>query len=188
MDTRSYLGKIQANLFLIPPERFDALCRDPDHRPSFLHLLLCMVLAIPIKVLTNLMIGNPLGPLLSIPFAFTVGIALTYAIYMLQHLLLRLMGGKASFLQSAQIFIYGGTCQLVLGGIPVVGIIPAIIALVNVVRGASRVHGISLLRSALALILIPLLLLGLLFASLMLMLGGAILAGGAAMLLPGIGT
>ena len=57
-----------------------------------------------------------------------------------------------------QVFIYGSTSSFIFGDIPVLGFIPGIIALVNVVTGSARIHKISLLRSVLALIVLPIIL------------------------------
>jgi len=174
------LSKIRSNLALIPEGRFGSIAQDPSLKDSFHYLLLCMVIAIPIDIITNLLIGNPITPILSIPFAFTIGILATYAGYLIQHLLLRLLGGRAPFLRSAQILIYAGTPGILLGGIPLLGFIASLVSLINIVRVAAHEHGISIIRAMLALVLIPFLMLAALF--LLAMALGATLFGGALLL------
>ena len=68
------------------------------------------------------------------------------------------MLAKGSFLQTVQLFVYGGTGSLIFRGIPIIGLVYSFIYLGNVVRGAQRVHKISLVNAILALVAIPIIL------------------------------
>ncbi|MBU0585987.1 YIP1 family protein, partial [Candidatus Micrarchaeota archaeon] len=96
-----------------------------------------------------------------------------YVGYGISHLMIKILGGKAPFVKTAQIYIYGSTPTFLLGWIPVVGIIAQLIALSNIVLGVKNVHQMSLLRSIIAVILLPLILVGIIAAILVLLLGAA---------------
>lgn len=151
--------RIKDNLFLIPEQRFPDLVKDPDLTTSLVYLVACLVLAIPVKLAVGFMEGAPLFD--NLLYAFVLQFLLlpiAYLLYGVGHFFLVLVGGTASFKQSVQIFIYGGTLALIIGSFPVVGFIAGLIALANMVMGASKVHHISLARTLVAIIVQPVIL------------------------------
>ncbi len=167
MDIKQTIEKIKSNIFLIPEARFDELTKDVSYKESFIYLVACLALSLPIIFFENLMsyksayflgLSNPFfGSLFFSIFSNLFSIPIFYIFLGIQHTLLKLLGGKANFLKSTQVFIYGGTSGLVLGSLPLIGLIFSLVSLSNIVFGAKRVHNISLLKAILALIIIPVL-------------------------------
>ncbi len=166
MDLKELLKKVWNNIFLIPEARFDGLTKDKNYKESFIYLLACMIISLPIFwIATILLITDPSGDITlagKIISAFTgsivyivLGIPLTYIGIGICHLLLKLLGGKADFLKTVQVFIYGETTSVILGNIPFFGWIFSLVALANITLGAKRIHKISLLRAIVAVIVIP---------------------------------
>lgn len=146
------LGKIKNNFLLIPEARFDELTKDPGYKDSLVYLAVCMLLSAPVHLAAAVFLSqNPLGRILGLVLALPFG----YIYYGVLHLVLKLFGAKEGFLKTVQIFIYGSTGSLILGGIPILGFILSLVALANVVLGSKRVHGISLWRAIAAVVLIP---------------------------------
>lgn len=158
MDIGANVRRIKDNLLLIPEARFDGLTKDPDYKDSFVYLAACLVLAMPVDLIVSLASGTFLASLVMLPVTLIAGVIFAYVFYGIQFLLLRLLGGQASFLQSVQIFIYGSTVALIFGGIPCLGSILALVALANIVLGSARIHKISIARALIALVAIPIIL------------------------------
>ncbi len=155
MDLKKALERIRQNLFIIPPERFDTLAADRDFSPSAFHLLICLLFSVPIDLALAALGNSFFQALLSVPASLVVSVMLSYLLFSLQHLFLKLVGGKAPLLQSVQVFIYGNTVSLIFGGLPIIGFLTMLVSLVNVVQGSARIHKIPLWRSALALVILP---------------------------------
>jgi hypothetical protein len=155
MELGENIRRIKDNLFLIPEERFDELTKDTGYKTSFIYLLACLVLSIPFGIIVSLFMGGLFDTIFVIPLAFVISIIVNYISFGVLFLFLKLVGGKASFLKSVQVFIYGSTIELILSGIPIIGLIAGLIALANIVIGSKRIHKISLLRAILALLVIP---------------------------------
>ena len=105
-----------------------------------------------------------------------LSVVLSYVGFGIVHLLLRLVGGKANFLKTAQLMIYGSTPSLLLSWIPCIGWIFGLAGLVNIILGAKRVHGITLPRAIVAILVIPILV-AVVVAVLVVLLFGFTLAG-----------
>jgi hypothetical protein len=160
MEFSKNISRIRNNLLLIPSERFDDLTKDSGYKTSFIYLIACLILSIPIIIIAGLFSGAGIvSIIIGIPLGLIIAIPLIYLLYLIQFALLKIVGGKASLLQSVQVFVYGSTSSLIFGQFPVLGIIPGLIALANIVLGSARVHKISVLRSAIALIVIPIIIL-----------------------------
>lgn len=82
-----------------------------------------------------------------------------YVWFGILHLLLKLIGGKADYLKTVQVCIYGITPWFVSNWLPLpylnplLGVVAWFISLVNIVRGVKRVHRISLPKAVVALLL-----------------------------------
>jgi len=167
MNLDRIIDKLRRCLLLIPPEHFDELTSETGYLPAFLHLLFCIAISIPVSALFLL-----LTPLLSpvpdrsilfyLPGAFLLAFfgAITTAISLLafsllSFALLKIMGGKAKFIQTIQVFIYGMTAFQIFFYVPYAGILSLLLGLINAIRGASRVHKIPLWMSFIALVVIP---------------------------------
>lgn len=94
------------------------------------------------------------------------GIAVfSYAIMMLSlfisagitHILVRLLGGTGKYYETYKAYVYGSTPSLLLGWIPIVGVLGSLYALYLSVLGVSKYHKISMWRAFVAIVLIPLL-------------------------------
>ncbi len=155
MDPAENIARIKDNLLLIPEARFDALVQDKGYMDSFIYYLACIVLSIPFSLLVAYFTSSLIETVLVIPVSIILSVVMAYIIFGIQHLLLRLVGGKAGYLQSVQVFIYGSTPSIVFGTLPIANIIASLIGLANVVIGAARIHKISLLRSVVAILVIP---------------------------------
>ncbi len=155
MDPAENIARIKDNLLLIPEARFDALVQDKGYMDSFIYYLVCIVLSIPFSLLVAYFTSSLIETVLVIPVSIILSVVMAYIIFGIQHLLLRLVGGKAGYLQSVQVFIYGSTPSIVFGTLPIANIIASLIGLANVVIGAARIHKISLLRSVVAILVIP---------------------------------
>ncbi|MDD5340220.1 MAG: YIP1 family protein [Candidatus ainarchaeum sp.] len=162
MDIGQNVRRIKDNLLLIPEARFDELTKDTGYTDSFIYLVACFVLSVPIDLLVSLVQGAFLATLTSLPVTLILFVIFIYAFYGIEFLALRLLGGQASFLQSMQIFIYGSTGYLIFSSIPCIGFLLGLAALSNVVLGSARIHKISLARAIIALVLLPLVIIGIL--------------------------
>jgi hypothetical protein len=172
MDYAQNVKRIKDNLLLIKPERFDALVSDKGYWDSFVYFIACMVASIPFELAVVLATGgNPSDLLLSVPVSILISLVVGYAIFALQHLFLRAVGGQATRLQSVQVFIYGTTPSIIFGGIPFLGVLASLAGLANIVVGSSRVHRISVWRSIAAIIIIPTILLIVAFVALFSLMG-----------------
>jgi hypothetical protein len=159
MDINELLKKIWSNIFLVPEKRFDELTKDKEYKESFVYLLVCLAISSPILFISTILmnVGSTAALtntmviiILSIPFAY-IGFGLI-------HLFLKLLGGKADFLKTVQVCVYGQTTATIFGRLPWIGWIFGLVALANVVLGAKRIHDISLLRAIVAVVIIPVIL------------------------------
>ena len=173
MDINQIIMKIKDNFFLISESRFDQITRDAGYVDSLIYLIACIILSLPIVLVINLLSFNLIGAVLTTGIYAVMFIPIAYVLYLIQFVLLKLVGGKGSLLQSLQVFIYGDTSALILGNLPLIGLIFGLISLANVVVGSARIHKISLLRAILALIVIPIVVLIILMVILMMVLGAA---------------
>jgi hypothetical protein len=168
MDLGENIRRIRDNLFLIPEARFDELVKDPGYVDSFIYLAFCLLISTPLDLAIALIREDSiLSAIISTAIISILAFPVIYIVYFIQFLLLKLVGGKAGFLQSVQVFIYGSTLSLILSGIPCIGFIASLISLANIVVGSARIHQISVLRALLALLVIPVLILvviGIIFA------------------------
>jgi len=156
----SLIEKIKQNLFLIPGERFDGLTKDKGFGESFKYLLAILAISLVVSIIASSVL-NPgfigLFPLLiaGMVIGLVIAIPILYISYGVMHLFLKIVGAKESYLKTVQVFIYGGTCGTLFSGIPLLGYLAGLVSLVNIVLGAARVHKISVLRSIVALVVIP---------------------------------
>ena len=163
MDIGAILSKIKGNMFLISEERFDSLTRDSGYGDSFWHLVACLAVSLPISIFFGLIMQIVSGAGTSaalfktgLLIALTVAcIPLMYIGFGILHMFLKLVGGKAPYEKTAQLLIYGYTPYNLFSGIPILNFAFVLVSLVNAVRGAKRVHQISLVRAAIALVVIP---------------------------------
>jgi len=156
METGENIRRIKENLFLIPEERFDALSKDPLS-VSLVYLLALLVLSLPFQVAKLLFDEfSIMNALIYAPIAYLFYIPLFYIGFVVLHILLKLLGGKASFSETVATMIHAETLFLIVGPLPYIGVLAALVALPNIVLGAKRVHKISLLRSIAAVVVIPL--------------------------------
>lgn len=193
MDLMAILSKIKENLFLIPEEKFDGLTKDISYADSFIYLvvsaLLYSILAFPISLLSGVVnvasttksaaagvVGGPVTALVSTALVFVMLIVFRYVYIILVHLLLKLVGGTAPLLKTAQVMIYGST-PMILAPIPCAGWIFSLLVLANTVVGAKRVHNISLLKAVVAMIVIPALAVGALVLALVAVIGVGVFSG-----------
>ncbi len=188
MDIGQNVRRIKDNLFLIPEARFDELVKDTEYVTSFIYLVGCMVLSVPFTLIVSLVTGKLFADLFALPISFTLGIILSYVGFVVFFVFLKLVGGKASLLQSVQMFIYGATLSLIVSGIPCIGALLSLISLANVVIGSARIHKITLLRAIIALIVLPFVLFGLVLVAIAVvgaLIGTSALAGLVYLLRPG---
>ena len=163
------VGRVKECWLLIKEEQFDGLTKDTGFSDSLIYLFALSALSLLLSTIVSLAqnLANPasglgMGALLvasAITFVIGLPIALvfSYVGFGVMHVLLKIFGGKATFLQTVQVYIYGGTPMRLFGWIPCIGLIGALIALVNIVLGLKRVHNISLLKTVLVVIGVPLL-------------------------------
>ncbi len=173
MEITELLKKIWSNILLVPEKRFDELTKDKDYKESFIYLLACMAISLPIVFAVSMLsISAPTGKIMlaltNLVIYVLLGIPFTYIGIGITHILLKLVGGKATFLKTIQIFIYGETTSVIFGTLPLIGWIFSLIALANITLGAKRIHNLSLLRTIVAIIIIPVIIamiLGFIFAA-----------------------
>ncbi len=171
MDPSENIGRIKDNLFLIPAARFDSLVQDKGYADSFIYYVACIILSVPFTLLAAYLTNSLVGTIMIIPVSVILSVVLAYVVFGIQHVLLRLVGGKGTFLQSVQLFIYGSTPSIIFGTIPLVNVLSSLVGLANVVVGAERVHRISLLRAIVAIVVIPAILFVAALAALLLLSG-----------------
>lgn len=193
MDMMAILSKIKENIFLIPEARFDDLTKDLNYVDSFIYLvvsaLLYSVIAFPVALLSGVLnvagttksaaagvVGGPISALISTALVFVMLIVFRYVYIVVVHFLLKLVGGTAPLLKTAQVMIYGST-PMILAPIPCAGWIFSLIVLANTVVGAKRVHNISFLKAVVAMIVIPALVIGALLLALVAVIGVGVFSG-----------
>ena len=160
MDLNAILEKIKTCVWLIPENRFDDLTKDKGYVDSFIYFLIITALSIPVVLISSFL--NPSGLMVAvfaIPMMFVLGIPLSYVGFLILFALLKLFGGKADLLKTIQVFIYGGTSSTIFGGLPIIGIVPGVVSLINIVKGAARVHQMQWWKVVIAIIVIPLIVL-----------------------------
>ena len=163
--------KIKGNLFLIPSERFDGLTKDKGFGESFKYLIAILAISLVVSIIISSVLYSEfigLLPLLIVGMVvgLVIAIPILYISYGIMHILLKIVGAKGSYLKTVQVFIYGGTCGTVFNAIPFLGYLAGLVSLANIVLGAARVHKISLLRSIVALVVIPAVVVVILFVAL----------------------
>ncbi len=159
MELGTILEKIKSNLWLLSEAKFDGLTKDAGYMPSFVYMLVCLVISIPFRFLTDVFITgqDSMVALISAVMGIIVSIPVLYVSYFITHLFVKLLGGGAPFLKTVQIFIYGSTLALILSYVPILGFFAGLIALANVVFGVKRIHKLSLLKAILAVVVLPVL-------------------------------
>lgn len=159
VDFKEILNKAKENLFLIPEARFDELTKSKEYGPVLAYFALLVLffsfMSTVVSALTEAKTTSILAFIIAVPLVYAFGLVLLLVTYGLMHLLLKLVGGKADFKASLQVFVYGSTCSYIFGWIPCVGTLIGLVALANMVIGSIRVHKISLLRAIIALVVIP---------------------------------
>ncbi len=163
MEIMSVLARIKENALLVPAERLEKLMKGKTHADAFIYFLISIVIgmaiSLPLKIAFNTqdvqqaggLAGTAIGALIALPFL----VPILYLFFAFQHLVLKFLGGKADFLASVQMLIYGATPNMLFGSVPFVGWIFSLISLYNIVLGAKKVHGLSLFRAAVAVVVIP---------------------------------
>lgn len=81
------------------------------------------------------------------------GILITSAVY---HALIWIVGGRKGIIKTFAAVVYASTPSLILGWIPMIGIIVSLWSLILTIVGLSKLHKISYWRSGFAVILLPL--------------------------------
>ncbi len=158
MEIKENLARIKDNLLLIPEARFDSLSQD-SYKDSFVYLLGILILGIPFTFLVSLFQGASLfAILIAIPIALVINIVLFYIYSGFIHIVLKLLGGKASLPQTIAVLVHGSTLFVILSAIPLLSLLLALLMLANQTIGAKRVHNVSLLRAIVAVVVIPVLL------------------------------
>ena len=165
MGVEDMLNKMTSNLWLIPEAKFDDKTKDVGYRDSFVYLLACLIIAIPISIIVGLVtFDDPTFSMGEIIVFITIDtilftiliIPVLYIYYGVIHLIIKLLGGTASYLKSMQVAIYGSTLVLIISSIPLIGGIASLIALANVTLGMKKVHNLSLFKAILAVVVLPL--------------------------------
>ena len=114
---------------------------------------------------------NPLFIFVTVLVTFYMGIIIGSFVWGLWlHLWAYIMGAKNGLEQTLKSVFYGGTPNYLLGWIPLVGLITAVWSFVLTGIGLMRLHGITGGKAALAIIIaiiIPLAIIGLVFATLL---------------------
>jgi uncharacterized membrane protein len=163
MDLGAIIKKMKKCVFLVSEAEFGKIASDKEFMGSFVYLLILAVISVVGSAVMQVVSAmfQPAAALnfgaiiISAPLAYAICIIAAYAWMAIMHVLLKLVGGKADFLKTAQVFIYGSTPSFLFGWIPLVGLIAMLATLVNVVIGSKKVHGISLLRAIIAVVVVP---------------------------------
>ena len=99
-------------------------------------------------------------------FTATTGVAVGAGLYVailvipfvgagVLHLFVRLFGGHGSYADTYKVVVYGNTPAYLFGWLPFVGALAALYSLYLWIKGVSRLHGMSMLRSFAAIIVVP---------------------------------
>jgi len=164
MDMNSILERLRTTLWIVPEKRFDDMVKDNNYTDSFIYLLICMALSIPIMILGYIVIAlannaslssAASAVVLSLPAVFLIGIPLQYIGFGVEFALLKILGGKGDFQKSVQVFVYAGTPSFIFGSLPYIGILPSLLGLYNIVVGSARLHQMSLWKAVIAIVVIP---------------------------------
>jgi hypothetical protein len=157
MDLGEILKKIKSNLWLLPEAKFDGLTKDTGYTASFVYLVICLIISIPLRFVTDILVygNNALTALVGAVIGVIVTVPLVYISYFMMHLIIKLLGGARGLLRTVQIYIYGSTAALIFSYVPILGFIASLVALANVVFGVKRIHDMSLFRAILAVVVIP---------------------------------
>lgn len=118
-------------------------------------------------------LGAAMGPLFAVIFFVLLlvgGIITVFIDGLWLHLWVYLVGGREGVEQTIKAVMYGATPSLILGWIPIVGIIAVIWAFIVEIIGIRQLHGLSTGKVVLAVILaiaIPLIIYAILFSAFM---------------------
>ncbi len=164
MDFGAMVEKVKKCVFLINEKDFEGLASDRGLATSFVYLLLVGIILAAGNTVVQLLSAmlqqsglalNIAAVIISAPVGYVIFVVGAYVWMAIMHVLLKIVGGKAQFLKTAQVYIYGMTPTFLFGWIPLIGFIAGLVGLANVVIGAKKVHGISLLRAIIAIVVIP---------------------------------
>ncbi|MEN6443135.1 MAG: Yip1 family protein [Methanoregula sp.] len=165
----SILAKIQGLLFN-PVETFQKSCDDEPVLvfTYFIALLLFDVIMTTLLIVIgagNRMYGSMMpgieSPAVFFVVIFVAGLIFTLLCSAWVHLWVWVVGGRKGIMQTVRAIMYGMTPNLLLGWVPVVGVIFFIWALILEILGIRELHGISTSKAVIAMaiaVIIPLIL------------------------------
>jgi len=101
-------------------------------------------------------IGIP-APLFVIPLAgYAAALVFTFIGVGLEHLSVKLLGGKGDYAATYKALVYASTLSMLLGWIPIVSIITGLYSFYLSLKGLSKLHDFSMWRAFVAAFLVPL--------------------------------
>ena len=157
-------GKMKGVLFA-PSETFDQVIRHDEAKDIGIYLLVLVVIfSIMFAILLTLGVGMYAGALsgiiaggfslialIPVPFfVLLIGVAI-WTIWL--HLWVYLAGGRKGITETAKTIVYAATPSLLLGWVPVIAVLMGIWTLLLGIVAIHELHGISIARAALAVLI-----------------------------------
>ncbi|MGV8176545.1 MAG: YIP1 family protein [Candidatus Bilamarchaeaceae archaeon] len=150
------LWKLKRTAVLATEKDFKRLTDDRDYAPSFAYYLVFQLAWFIIALLLYLVFGTLGERWLRLVLSIPIGIAVMYIYMGLVHGIIKLLGGKGSFLKTVQIYIYGFTPYYWLRATPCVGwMVGLLFSFGNHLLGLTEVHRLSYWKAAFAALVVP---------------------------------
>jgi len=157
-------GKLKG-VFFAPSETFDKVIRHDEAKDIAIYLLVLVVIfSVMFAILLTLGVGMYAGALTGIVaggFSLIAVIPILFFVLLIGvviwtvwvHLWVYLLGGRKDITETAKTVVYAATPSLLLGWVPVIGVLMGIWTLILAVIGIHELHEISITRAALVVLL-----------------------------------
>lgn len=157
-----FIEKIK-KVILSPNEFFDAIKTEEGITQAFIYYaILSLIYSILFGIFYFLM-PTFLGPMpfgelgiAMIVISYVVGLISVFIYAVITHIFTKIVGGNGNYSATFKSLVYASTPSLLLGWVPMIGVIFAIFSLYLMIKGISKLHGITMLRAFVAVFIIPL--------------------------------
>lgn len=161
MRLQDFVARVR-KIVLDPVKFFRALKKEGGIPQAFVFYAMILgvfvVLAFVVSVVQSIVMGTLMGGALLVAMwvgVYAVALGFSFVSAGLLHVWIWLFGGRARFEKTYQLFAYSSTPGLLLGWIPLVGMLGSIWNLVLLVIGVQETHKVSFMRALVMFVIIP---------------------------------
>jgi len=157
-----FVEKIK-KVILSPSEFFDAIKAEEGISQAFIYYAVLSLIFDILFGLSYIFIPVALTP--SMPFkrlgvmwiiiSYIAGLIFVFINAGITHIFTKILGGKGDYSATFKSLVYASTPTLLLGWIPLIGVIFSIYTLYLTIKGISSLHSITMLRAFIAVLVIP---------------------------------